>query len=118
MTGSSEFVNIDTENWQKAIGGHRIWGSADVQYDCEKKKFTMTLTISMEDFYNFNAGQFDIATGLPDDINGRFEVFGWSKSFYSKGNLMRTIAWTKGNIPDSTDVNGTPRRGRGRRGRR
>jgi RHS repeat-associated protein len=48
---------------------------------------------TMEDFYNFNKGDHDIATGLPDDINGRFEVFGWAKSFYSRGSIYTESKW-------------------------
>ncbi|MEM8739668.1 MAG: hypothetical protein AAGG38_14490 [Planctomycetota bacterium] len=113
---SARLVNSDTENWQKALGGHRIWGYGDVTYDPSCEEYTLTITVDMEDFYNFNKGQFDIATGLPDNQNGRFEVFGWAKSFYSRGQVSRTITWERGDIPGTTEVDGEPRRrDRGRR---
>lgn len=50
----------------------------------------------MEDKYNFNRGQVDIATGLPDNENGAFEVLGWAKSFMSKGETTFEFSWRKG----------------------
>jgi hypothetical protein len=68
-------------------------------FDPQNCSWTLQLEIEMEDFYNFNKGQFDIATGLPDDFNGRFELAGWAKSFYSRGKLVRTISWNAGQPP-------------------
>jgi RHS repeat-associated protein len=93
ITGESVLVRSSTENWQKALGFHRIWGAGQVYYDKEACMMHLHLTITMEDFYNFNKGDHDIATGLPDDINGRFEVFGWAKSFYSRGTLYTEWKW-------------------------
>lgn len=109
-------VNCSTENWQKSIGGHDLWGDGTVTYDPCKKKFVMQLRMKAEDFYNFNKGQADIATGLPDDENGRFEVLGWAKSFFSKGEIQRKVEWDEGKIPDTTVIDGTDRRTRRRLG--
>jgi hypothetical protein len=110
MTGSAVLVNSATENWQKALGGHDIWGAGSVTFDPSTSTYTMKLTLTMEDFYNFNKGQADIATGLPDTENGRFEVFGWAKSFYSRGKIERTITWQEGNIGAAPPGSGGGRR--------
>ena len=39
-------------------------------------EYHMTITVNSLDRYNFNAGQADIASGTPDDINGRVESLG------------------------------------------
>lgn len=86
----SRLVNSATENWQKALGGHRIWSVGSVNYDAGACQLNVNLMIKVEDFYNFNNGQVDIASGLPDDDNGRFEVLGWAKSFFSRGQISRS----------------------------
>ena len=80
-------VRTETDNWSKALGGHQIWGSGEVEFDPVKCKYKLTIEIEIEDFYNFNNGQYDIMTGLPDSENGRFEVFGWANSFFSRGKV-------------------------------
>lgn len=112
---SARLVNSNTENWQKALGGHRIWGTGDVTYDPVSCEYTLEISVDMEDFYNFNKGQVDIATGLPDDQNGRFEVLGWAKSFYSRGEVTRTVTWKRGEATTTTEIDGQPRRRRRRR---
>lgn len=107
---SARSVNSSTENWQKALGGHNIWGTGSVTFDAAKCEYTLNISVEMEDFYNFNKGQADIATGLPDDQNGRFEVFGWAKSFYSRGTVTRTVTWKRGQADTTTQIGGTPRR--------
>ncbi len=107
---SARLVNSNTENWQKALGGHRIWGTGDVTYDPATCEYALKIKVDAEDFYNFNKGQADIATGLPDDQNGRFEVFGWAKSFYSRGKVTRTVKWKRGQADKTTQIEGEPRR--------
>lgn len=75
-----------TENWQKAIGRYQTWVSADVSYD-DKGNVVVNSTVHMWDLYNFNNGQYDIATGEPDDVNGRFEALGWAHSFETHGSI-------------------------------
>jgi RHS repeat-associated protein len=103
-----------TENWQKAIGDHLIWGYAVVDY-C-KDEFEMSLRLHELDRYNFNRGAADLATGLPDNANGRFATLGWAKSFLTRGTVERTVSWKRGDIPGTTrvDKNGRSRRDRGR----
>ena len=97
---SSDAGNADkyptTENWQKAIGGHSLWGEAQV-YNCEDR-FSMQITIHVLDRYNFNKGASDIATGAPDNENGRFEVLGWARSFTTRGSIPVTVDWKRGSV--------------------
>jgi hypothetical protein len=109
MTGDAERLgNPSTENWQKTIGQHYIWGHAYVEV-CDDK-FTMTITIHEKDRYNFNRGAHDIATGLPDDANGRFAVLGWAKSFITNGKVVKKATWKKGEIGPTTKIEDPPRR--------
>jgi hypothetical protein len=106
MTGGLVRVpNGDSENWQKTIGAHNIWGSAFIEVI--NGIFTMTITIHEVDRYNFNKGMFDIASGEPDDENGRFAVLGWAKSFITKGELVVTVTWKQGNIENSSIIGET-----------
>ncbi len=85
-----------TENWQKAIGAHFLWISGTVTVEHKPPaapKFDMTFTLHMEDKYNFNPGQADIATGIPDDANGRFELTGQAKGYLNVATLSRRVQW-------------------------
>ena len=79
-----------TENWQKTIGGHVLWAVGNAVYNEAECKLDLILTIKAEDYYDFNPGQVDIATGLPDNDNARFEVLGWAKGFSSSGSMSQT----------------------------
>ena len=118
MTGDATAVEDypTTENWQKTIGGHQQWSSADVSVN--DNQVTMEITVHGEDHYNFNKGQSDIASEAPDDANGRFTEIGWAKPFDSHGTITRTITWELGQAPDS-DVteSGDPQRNPGREDR-
>lgn len=87
----------ETENWQKTIGGYQQWSSANVQV--KDGMVTMEITVHAEDHYNFNKGQDDIASGAPDDENGRFQAIGWAKGFDSYGSVTRTVTWPVGSPP-------------------
>lgn len=54
----------------------------------------MRITIMGEDRYNFNPGQQDIATGIPDSDNGRFEITGLGHQFTQTGKLTYTVTWS------------------------
>jgi len=101
-TGQASNVHEDyyprTENWQKAIGGYQVWSHGDVRVDGDT--VTMEITVRGEDRYNFNGGQNDIATGAPDDENGRFTEIGWARPFDTHGSLTRTVTWQLGDVPD------------------
>ncbi|MGW0704918.1 RHS repeat-associated core domain-containing protein [Streptomyces sp. NPDC002643] len=94
----------ETENWQKAIGEHKIWGSASVKTSGDS--FTMRITIRSKDRYDFNKGMSDIASGTPDEVNGRFATLGWAKPFISRGTVTREVTWRRGDILGSTSVSG------------
>lgn len=95
MTGDASTVSGDhyptTENWQKAVGGYQIWSHSDVRL--EANTVTMEITVEAEDRYNFNRGESDIATGTPDETNGRFTEVGWAQPFDTHGELTRTVTW-------------------------
>lgn len=61
-----------------------------MRYDTSACALNVDITIKVEDLYNFNNGQVDIATGLPDGDNGCFEVLGWARSFFSRGEVTRS----------------------------
>ena len=63
-----------------------------------------------KDRYNFNGGAVDIATGLPDNANGRFAVLGWAKSFITNGKVEKKVTWKKGRISSTTTIENPPRR--------
>ena len=96
MTGDRVDVrdNPATENWQKTLGMHFMWVTADVKVD--GNRLTATATVNVRDWYNFNPGGKDIATGWPDDSNGRFSTIGWAKEFETHGSLQRVMTWTMG----------------------
>lgn len=105
-----------TENWQKAIGGHSIWTEMTVTVEMEAltpastetpgeaegeaepavdyvRRFEVNLTLHMEDMYNFNPGQEDIASGIPDDDNGRFEITGLGHEYLHVARLERGFSF-------------------------
>jgi hypothetical protein len=100
-----------TENWQKAIGGHIIWLSGNVKV-IEKNGetwFNLEMVLHAEDRYNFNPGQKDIATGIPDSDNGIFEITGLGRQFTQKAALKRIIKWKYGTLSSgSTSKVSTP----------
>jgi hypothetical protein len=102
-----------TENWQKAIGGHNFWISADVTvtpvvppsvrppYGVEQVRFTMVMTVHVEDMYNFNPGQADIATSIPDAENGQFEITGLGQQYINWSTLQRSVTWVGSNTRET-----------------
>lgn len=91
-----------TENWQKAIGGYQQWSSANVTVNGDQ--VSMRVTVHMMDRYNFNRGQADIASGAPDNANGRFTELGWAQPFDTRGQITKTVTWTLGQPPSAADV--------------
>lgn len=93
---SALFPYPATENWQKAIGGHSIWLSGNVEVEnatSAKPKFTLSMTLHAEDRYNFNPGQNDIVTGVPDSDNGIFEMTGLAHQYDNTSTLKRVLVW-------------------------
>lgn len=98
--GSRRFPYPATENWQKAIGAHEIWLSADVTVTVPTApggdpRFEMRFTLHAEDRYNFNPDNADITTGIPDAANGQFEVTGLARQYTNYSTLQRTVGWTE-----------------------
>jgi hypothetical protein len=102
-----------TENWQKAIGAHFIWMSADVEVSGDSKAplFRMVCTLHAEDRYNFNPGAADIATGIPDEMNGILEITRLARQYTNYSTLNRIVTWT-GTTPAPSDhtSSGSPSR--------
>jgi hypothetical protein len=96
--GSSIFPYPKTENWQKAIGAHFIWCEAIVNLKraltTKITNFDIKLTLNAEDMYNFNPGNKDIKTKIPDEENGRFELCGLAHEYINKGSISRSITFT------------------------
>lgn len=103
-SGDPRYPYPSTENWQKAIGAHQVWTSADVTVTTNQdgqREYTMQLTYHAEDRYNFNPGMKDIASSSLDRDNGRFEVLGWGRPFMSYGETTTTVTWVEGDIANS-----------------
>lgn len=114
--GSNAYPYPDTENWQKAIGGHPIWNSATVTVTPPSEaggrpQFSMDYTLHAEDRYNFNPGQADIATGVPDATRGKLEQTGLAHQYTQYATLEREVSWTQGDIPGTTQTD-NPNEGR------
>lgn len=104
--GNVRFPYPATENWQKAIGAHNFWISGTLAATATPPQgfvgppalsmvqFELELTIHVEDMYNFNPGAEDIATGLPDAMNGEFEVTGLAHQYINWDEITRTVSWT------------------------
>lgn len=104
-----EYPYPDSENWQKAIGGHSIWNSATVTVtpseDGGEPQFSMDYTLHAEDRYNFNPNQEDIATGQPDAIRGeQLEKTGLAEQYMQYATLEREVTWTQGDISGTTET--------------
>ena len=88
-----------TENWQKAIGGFSIWATGNISASVDEAKgmrtIDMEIHIEMEDMYNFNPGQNDISTGVPDAVFGRLQVVGLGHEFKQLGSADRQISITR-----------------------
>lgn len=78
----------------KLRGDHQIYGTSNVVINGNQA--TMIITVRAEAMYNFNKDAADIATGAPDNENGRFSELGWAKGFATHGELERTVTWTIG----------------------
>ncbi|MGE5329027.1 MAG: RHS repeat-associated core domain-containing protein [Deltaproteobacteria bacterium] len=107
MIGGLQAVpNGTSENWQKTVGAHNVFGYGKVSINPKNGLATMVVTFYMEDMYNFNPGQADIASGTPDAVNGRFAELGWAKEFKTYGSYTKTIIWKTNNSCSASDLNG------------
>lgn len=98
-----------TANWQKAIGGHVFWVSANVSASAvgDKIYYDADITIHVEDRFNFNIGAADAATGIPDSANGIFEITGLGKQYMNFSTVTRHVRWEDGSATP-TQVTGAP----------
>lgn len=94
-----------TSNWQKAIGAHYLWVSADLSVKADKEgkiHYAADLVFHMEDRYNFNPGATDIATGIPDAENGVFEITGLAHQYTNYATVQRHVEWVEGSWESAT----------------
>lgn len=118
-SGNRAFPYPRTENWQKAIGAHVIWLSAEVWVagDRNRRRLVMDLTLHAEDRYNFNPGAKDIQTGVADKWNGVLECSGLGHQYMNEATLTRTVDWVQGagvGVPASDlTISGQPWRAEG-----
>jgi len=95
---SDHFPYPATENWQKTIGSHFIWLSGEIKAYTPQRasgptSFEAIMILHVEDRYNFNPDDEDIATGISDNENGRFEQIGWAHQFDHLSTLQRYLRW-------------------------
>lgn len=100
-----------TENWQKTIGAHFIWISAEVDVEVTNGTpgYKMLMTLHAEDRYNFNPGAKDIKTGIPDSANGIFEITGLAQQYTNIAKLDRKVTWSDSNSARTSTPGGTGR---------
>jgi hypothetical protein len=121
--GDARYPYPATENWQKAIGGFSMWGGGSfdvtVNETADERHFNVSLTIEMEDMYNFNPGQGDIASGVPDEVFGRLQVVGLGHEFLSVGSTERQLSFTVplNLLPDECHPDDSVEGGEGSHGR-
>lgn len=133
-SGDARYPYPATENWQKAIGAHSLYieatvtvtvtrvheaggglpggvpaagegSSSDVGPPTYARHFHVEMTIHAEDMYNFNPGNFDIATGLPDDANGRFELTGLGHEYLNTGTYSQPFDFDSTMEPAASPAN-------------
>jgi hypothetical protein len=121
VVGDSEgrYPYPETENWQKTIGGNAIWLESAVTVRVDpannRRDFEIDLLVHAEDMYNFDPHKVDIATGAPDEANGRFQECGLGDEFLSVGTATRQIKFSlpltasdSGAVPADLVVTGGP----------
>lgn len=101
------FPYPETENWQKALGAHKIWMSGTVTVEPPtspggKPTFSMDMALHAEDKYNFNPKAKDIATGRKDAENGVLEQSGLGHQYMHHSSLERAVHWNGGGPKDGT----------------
>lgn len=85
----------ETENWQKAIGAHYLWLSAQVMASTVvgRTTFAMHLVCHVEDRYNFNPGSEDMQPAYPMK---RTDDSSWLDSGFNTRTTRLSLAWCGG----------------------
>lgn len=98
-SGKDGFGYPETEDWQKTIGGHSFWSSAEVtvtRNDDGSLSARAEVTMQAEDRYNFNPNQQDIKTQVPDSERGVLEETGLAHQYTQRGKATYVTEWTVG----------------------
>ena len=96
-TANGRYPYPVNEDWQKAVGGHCVWVTANIMVSTDATKmrsFTMTMTLAGEDKYNFDPEKADIGTGVKDAENGRFQVCRLAYEFLQVASSLRVFTYT------------------------
>ncbi|NRR30326.1 hypothetical protein HSX11_09000 [Oxalobacteraceae bacterium] len=99
-----------TANWQKTLGAHVLWVSADVAVATNSDAeicYNADLTLHIEDRYNFNPGSADIATKISDKENGQLELCGMGVEYMNYAVIRRNLTWVA-KKPATKMLTGTP----------
>jgi hypothetical protein len=97
-TANKRYPYPENEDWQKTIGGHCVWVTANVMVATDEAKttrsFSVMMTLSAEDKYNFDPAKADIGTGIKDSENGRFQVCRLADEFLQVASSFRAFTYT------------------------
>jgi hypothetical protein len=99
-----------TANWQKTIGEHVLWVSADVVVSANPEgeiTYNADLTYHIEDRYNFNPGSADIASKISDAENGQLEECGLGTEYMNYAIIKRNMTWDE-HKEKTILISGTP----------
>jgi len=110
---NANFPYPETENWQKTLGGFSFWitGEAEVsKRGNNSDEYDANIEVHIEDMYNFNPSQNDIASGVPDSWNGAFSRTGLASQYINYGSITRRISWVGSPSISSTYSVKTPER--------
>ena len=70
----------------------------------------LSITVRAIDRYDFNKDAYDIASGYPDSINGRFAQLGWARAFMTHGRIDFDVEWRIGSVEQTSVVTITSNR--------
>lgn len=97
LVGGDDFSPMpNSVNWLRTLGGHNLWVSADIKVSVAPDLqivYDADIVIHVEDRYNFNPGQRDTSTKIPDAENGRFEITGLAKQYNTYAIVRRHLKW-------------------------
>jgi len=92
-------------NWKAAVGSGEVWGQATVRARCRSSDgrwyYRMDLRVQMEDRFNFNPGESALKGLLPDEWFGKLHLYGLTRDFNQRGQVVRSYQWPEGESPVS-----------------